>query len=105
MPKPKRHVWEEGSTYRAVTGAEYDKVWDYADELEAEIVELRELSQAKTGETAGEFVERRIQDIFQEVAEHVGNGLFELDHPAPIFRGSIRMTNAWKEYLDELDSE
>ena len=158
MPKPKRHVWEEGSTHRAVSGKEYDEVWDYVAELEkylkharddkeirlkeievleaevklgidqkvmsikhyndcavdemklrllaeAENAELRELSQVKVLETAGGFVERRIQDIFQEVAEHVGNGLFELDHPATIIRGSIRMTNAWKEYLDELDSE
>ena len=33
--KPERHVWEEGSTHRAVAGKEYDEVWDYAEQLEA----------------------------------------------------------------------
>lgn len=35
MQKPERHVWEEGSTHRAVAGKEYDEVWDYAEALEA----------------------------------------------------------------------
>ena len=35
--KPERHVWDEGSTHRAVAGKEYDEVWDYAEELEAEL--------------------------------------------------------------------
>ena len=34
--KPERHVWEEDSTHRAVAGKEYDEVWDYAEQLEAE---------------------------------------------------------------------
>lgn len=33
--KPERHVWDEGSTHRAVGGKEYDEVWDYAEQLEA----------------------------------------------------------------------
>ncbi len=51
------------------------------------------------GESAGRYVERQIMDIFQRVAEFVGDGLFELDHPAPIIRGAIVMTNAWSKYL------
>jgi hypothetical protein len=39
-----------------------------------------------------------IMDIFQKVAEHVGNGKFELDHPAPIMRAMTYMTNCWNEY-------
>ena len=34
--KPERHFWDEGSTHRAVAGKEYDEVWDYAEQLEAE---------------------------------------------------------------------
>jgi hypothetical protein len=34
--KPERHIWDEGSTHRAVAGKEYDEVWDYAEQLEAE---------------------------------------------------------------------
>ena len=41
--KPERHFWDEGSTHRAVAGKEYDEVWDYAEQLEAENEELREL--------------------------------------------------------------
>ena len=38
--KPERHVWDEGSTHRAVAGKEYDEVWDYAEELEAELEKI-----------------------------------------------------------------
>ena len=57
------------------------------------------------GETAGDYVRRRIMDIFQEVAEHVADGTFELDHPAPIIRGSIAMTNAWNNYIASLEQD
>jgi len=63
-----------------------------------------DLTQVRDGESAGDYVGRRIMDIFQEIAEHVGNGVFELEHPAPIIRGSIAMTNAWNNYLDSLES-
>ena len=33
-PKPKRHIWEEGSTHRAVAGKEYDEAWDYIEYIE-----------------------------------------------------------------------
>ena len=36
MNKPTRHEWEEGSTHRSVAGKEYDEVWDYVAQLEAE---------------------------------------------------------------------
>ena len=39
--KPERHVWDEGSTHRAVAGKEYDEVWDYAEQLEEENEVLR----------------------------------------------------------------
>ena len=102
---PPYEHWEEcPNCERRLAGLEYARKREtYVAHLESEIVELRELSKVRDDETAGEFVERRIQDIFQEVAEHVGNGLFELDHPAPIIRGSIRMTNAWKDYLDDMN--
>lgn len=71
------------------------------EKLEDEV----ERPQVQDGESAGEYVERRIMDIFQEVAEHVGNGVFELEHPAPIIRGSIAMTNAWHKHLAALEAE
>lgn len=37
MKKPNRHIWEEDSTHRSVAGKEYDEVWDYAEQLEADI--------------------------------------------------------------------
>ena len=40
--KPERHVWDEGSTHRAVAGKDYDEVWDYAEQLEADVKALRE---------------------------------------------------------------
>lgn len=40
--KPNRHTWEEDSTHRSVAGYEYDEVWDYAEQLEAENERLRE---------------------------------------------------------------
>ena len=40
--KPNRRVWETGSTNRSVAGEFYDKVWDYAEALEAENASLTE---------------------------------------------------------------
>ena len=40
MMKPERHIWDEGSTHRAVAGKEYDEVWDYAERLEAELEKI-----------------------------------------------------------------
>lgn len=37
MQKPERHIWEEGSTHRAVAGKEYDEAWDYVAALEAQL--------------------------------------------------------------------
>lgn len=64
-----------------------------------------DLTQVRDGEGAGDYVGRRIMDIFQEVAEHVGNGVFDVASPAPIIRGSIAMTNAWNSYLDSLETQ
>ena len=44
--KPERYIWDEDSTHRAVAGKEYDEVWDYAEQLENQIVELLEALQA-----------------------------------------------------------
>ena len=34
MNRPTKHKWDEGSTHHAVSGKEYDAVWDYVDQLE-----------------------------------------------------------------------
>ena len=41
MSKPERYLWVEGSTHRSVDGDCYDKVWDYAERLEAENEKLK----------------------------------------------------------------
>ena len=54
------------------------------------------------GRTAGEWVEEKIHEIFLSLANMVADEIFELDHPAPLIRGSMVMTNAWNKYLVEL---
>jgi len=46
MKRPIRHIWEEGSVHRSVAGEEYDKVWDYAEQLEADLAEARNRAMA-----------------------------------------------------------
>ena len=53
--------------------------------------------------TAGEWVEEKIHEIFLSLADMVADEVFELDHPAPLIRGSIFLTNSWKEYLASID--
>ena len=54
MLKPKRHIWEEGSTHRAVAGKEYDEVWDYVAALEAELEQWQvEAKDESDGVSAG----------------------------------------------------
>ena len=93
-----RYMRAKSFTTTQVNNNKWDSICDEVVQLEAE----NEKAQVQDGEAAGDYVARRIMDIFQEVAEHVGNGIFELDHPAPIIRGSIAMTNAWWNYLDSL---
>ena len=46
MNRPTKHKWDEGSTHHAVSGKEYDAVWDYVDQLEALINEQEKLLHA-----------------------------------------------------------
>ena len=55
--KPERHVWDEDSTHRAVAGKEYDEVWDYAEQLEAELEEERGLRYKTQNETSKRIFE------------------------------------------------
>ena len=55
--------------------------------------------------TAGEWVEEKIHEIFLSLANMVADGIFELEHPAPLISGSIAMTNAWNKYLASLQEE
>ena len=78
MNKPNRHLWKEGSTHRAVAGKEYDEVWDYVDQLEAENVALkgeiaeamRMLSQYYKHSGTGTMDEVRIQKEVRKILEH-----------------------------------
>ena len=55
------------------------------------------------GKTAGEWVDAKIHEIFLALANMVADEIFELNHPAPLIRGDIAMTNAWNNYLATLE--
>ena len=54
------------------------------------------------GKSAGEWVDAKIHEIFLTLAHMVSDEVFELNHPAPLIRGEIAMTNAWNRYLAHL---
>jgi hypothetical protein len=63
------------------------------------------IATVKEGQNAGEWVEERIHQVFMDLAELVAQDVFDLDHPAPIIRASMHMTNAWQEYMQGFDNE
>jgi len=94
--KPKRHIWEEGSTHRAVAGKEYDEVWDYVDELEAELAGM-ELMDAE-GEAFGETIVRENERLKAELAEKTKSA--EEYHPDAVsFAKQLQQAQAERDAL------
>ena len=50
------------------------------------------------GETTGAYVERQINAIFYRLAEMMGEGIIEAEHPWPIFHANVALINAWALY-------
>ena len=61
--------------------------------------------------TIAEYVEKRIAEIFLEVAEMVNSGEIEVDQenaggaPFLIFRAQTAMLGAWQRFVEEEEGE
>ena len=57
--------------------------------------------------TLGKYVEGRIQGLFIEIAEEIGQGAVELDEetaagvPTMLFRAQGAMVAAWRQFCEE----
>jgi len=57
--------------------------------------------------TLGEYVEKRIQDLFVEIAGEIGQGAVDLDEetlasvPMMLFRAQGAMVAAWQQFCAE----
>lgn len=58
----------------------------------------------REGETIAEYVERRIHDIFWEIAEMVNNTPMSEEEsagvPMKLFQGETLLINVWKQYIE-----
>ncbi len=104
MLKPERHVWEEGSTHRAVAGKEYDEAWEYVAALEAELQEARDCSIQNTVDChAAEAQVARLREALEAIVSW--SEAYPLDvFPEPDFKRAHQLLQAGGMTLDAISA-
>ena len=78
-----------------------EKWWDMLGSKIALGFHKRVVGEKDSGEILADYVERRIHEVFLEVAEMVNNAMMsEEGIPLKLFQGETLLIRVWKQYME-----